>query len=122
MKILISYRVVFVIIFYFYKKSEDMKYCCLCNEELQELEKEFVNFLAVNQVIVDDWEKIKGEDNDKVDCLIEIFSDMVFDKVLEDVEYFEYKILYDLKVFCFGEEQVEMNGLKIEGEFFVDFI
>lgn len=99
-----------------------MKYCCLCNEELQELEKEFVNFLAVNQVIVDDWEKIKGEDNDKVDCLIEIFSDMVFDKVLEDVEYFEYKILYDLKVFCFGEEQVEMNGLKIEGEFFVDFI
>jgi hypothetical protein len=97
-----------------------MKYRRLRNEELQELEKEFINFLAANQVTADEWEKIKGEDSDKADRLIEIFSDMVFDKVLEDVEYLEHKTPHDLKAFRFGEEQAEMNGLKIEGESSVD--
>lgn len=97
-----------------------MKYRRLRNDELQELEKEFINFLAANQVTADDWEKIKAEGNDKTDRLIEIFSDTVFDRVLEDVEYLEHKTPHDLKAFHFGEEQVAMNGLKIEGESSVD--
>ena len=97
-----------------------MKYRRLRTDELQELEKEFINFLAANQVTASDWEKIKREENDKADRLIEIFSDTVFDKVLEDVEYLEHKTPHDLKAFHFSEAQVAMNGLKIEGESSVD--
>ncbi|MEQ8705459.1 MAG: DUF6495 family protein [Phaeodactylibacter sp.] len=97
-----------------------MKYRRLQSDELQELEKEFIKFLAANQVTAEDWKRIKGEENDKADRLIEIFSDMVFDRVLEDVEYLEHKTPHDLKAFRFGEAQAEMNGLKIEGDSQVD--
>ncbi|NRA49043.1 MAG: hypothetical protein HRU12_07900 [Phaeodactylibacter sp.] len=97
-----------------------MKYRRLRNDELQELEKEFINFLAANQVTADDWEKIKTAEPEKADGLIEIFSDMVFDRVLEDVEYLEHKTPHDLRAFRFGEEQAEMNGLKVEGNTALD--
>lgn len=97
-----------------------MKYRRLRSDELQELEQEFVKFLAANQVTADEWEQIKSEDNDKADRLIDIFSDMIFDRVLEDVEYLEHKAPDDLRAFHFDAEKATMNGLKIEGETDVD--
>ena len=61
-----------------------MKFRRLTNEELQELEKEFVQFLVSNTVTADDWEKIKEDNPERAEGLIEIFSDIVFEKVISD--------------------------------------
>ncbi len=98
-----------------------MKYRMLRKDELEELEKEFVSFLAANGVTSDEWEKVKAEDSDKAEKLIGIFSDIVFDKVLEGVEYLEYKTPKDIKAFHCQEDKMVMNGLMVEGKTTFDF-
>lgn len=97
-----------------------MKYRRLTEAELDEVEPQFIRFLASNQITADDWQKLKTESPDKVERLIEIFSDIVFDKVLEDVEFLEFKTPHDLKAFRFFEDKAVMNGMKVEGETEVD--
>jgi hypothetical protein len=93
-----------------------MKYRRLTTEELAELETEFIRFLVSNTVTGDDWEKIKKEDPKKAVGLIEIFSDIVFDKTISKIEYLEMKTPKDLKIFRCNKDDIELMGLKIEGE------
>lgn len=93
-----------------------MKYRRLTTEELAELETEFIRFLVSNTVTGDDWEKIKKEDPEKAEGLIEIFSDIVFDKTISKIEYLEMKTPKDLKIFRCNKDDIELMGLKIEGE------
>ncbi len=98
-----------------------MKYRRLTNEELAELETEFVRFLVSNTVTGDDWEKIKQDNPEKAEGLIEIFSDIVFDKTISKIEYLELKTPKDLKIFHCKKEEIELVGLKIDGESNLDF-
>ncbi len=98
-----------------------MKYRRLMNDELAELETEFVRFLVSNTVTGDDWEKIKKENPEKAEGLIEIFSDIVFDKTISNIEYLEMKTPKDLKIFRCNKENIELMGMKVEGESDLDF-
>ncbi len=98
-----------------------MKYRRLTQEELQELQSEFVTFLASNQITAEDWEKIKQNNPERVESLIGLFSDIVFDKILKQVEYLELKAAKDMRLFQFLEDKIEMVGLRIEGESNLDF-
>lgn len=98
-----------------------MKYRRLTNDELAELETEFVRFLVSNTVTGDDWEKIKKDDPEKAEGLIEIFSDIVFEKTISNIEYLEMKTPKDLKIFRCNKENIELIGLKVEGESNLDF-
>ena len=98
-----------------------MKYRRLSNDELAELETEFVRFLVSNTVTGDDWEKIKKENPERAEGLIEIFSDIVFDKTISKVEYLEMKTPKDMKIFRCNKEDIELMGLKVEGESDLDF-
>lgn len=90
------------------------KYRLLTQEELKPLEEDFVKFLSANTVAADDWEKIKKEDPKKAEGLIEIFSDIVWDKALEKIKCLEARTEKDMKVFSFqDEESMEMIHLKI---------
>ncbi len=98
-----------------------MKYRRLTKEELAELEQEFVRFLAANSVTADDWQKLKEEKPEKAEGLIDIFSDIVFERTLSEAEYLEFKTPKDLKTFHFKKEKVTLNGLKVEGPSNLDF-
>jgi len=98
-----------------------MKYRRLAKEELAELEQEFVRFLAANSVTADDWQKLKAAEPEKAEGLIDIFSDIVFEKTLSGAEYLEFKTPKDLKTFHFKKEKVTLNGLKVEGPSNLDF-
>ena len=98
-----------------------MKYRRLSNDELKELEPEFVKFLASNHVTADDWVKMKEDNPKKVEGLIEVFSDIVFDKILKKVDYLEFKTPNDLKIFHCQPEKIVMMGLFIEGKSDLDF-
>lgn len=98
-----------------------MKFRRLNAEELKELETEFIRFLASNTVTGDDWEKLKKENPQNANKLIELFSDIVFEKILKDVQYLEFKSPSDLKTFHCGTDKIKLLGLRIEGESTIDF-
>lgn len=97
-----------------------MKYRRLSDVELQELEKEFVNFLVANTITADDWLKLKEIDSEKAEVLIELFSDVVLDKVLRKVQFVEHRGERDLIVFHCGKEEIELFGLTVSEELEVD--
>ena len=97
-----------------------MRYRRLTNEELAELEKEFVNFLVVNTVTADDWEKLKLNDPMKAEGYIEDFSDLVLDKVLSNITHLEHRSEKDLMVFKCTDDKLHMIGLTVADDLVVD--
>lgn len=97
-----------------------MKFRRLTITELKELEGDFVQFLAANTVTGPDWERLKEDKPDKAEELLNMFSDIVFDKIIKGVVYMEYKIKEDIKTFHCLPDKIVMNGLRIEGETSVD--
>jgi len=98
-----------------------MKYRRLRQEELEEMESEFIHFLSANSVTADEWKKLKAEEPEKVERLIDMFSDIVFDKVLEKVEYLELKTPKDFRTFHCQDDKIEMLGLLVDGKTEFDF-
>src|SRR5680860_1621178 len=98
-----------------------MKYRMLTTEELEELEPEFVTFLAANGIPADNWVRIKEKEPENRDKLITIFSDVVFDKILSNVHYLEHREPYIIRIFRFSDKKVVMNGIRVEGNSAIDF-
>ncbi|OFY87258.1 MAG: hypothetical protein A3F72_17315 [Bacteroidetes bacterium RIFCSPLOWO2_12_FULL_35_15] len=90
-----------------------MKYKRLRPEELQALEKEFVNFLASAQITAQDWEKMKEQELEKANELIEVFSDLVYDKVLRKIKFLEFRDAKTLNIFNCTEEKIKLLGLRV---------
>jgi hypothetical protein len=90
-----------------------MKYKRLSAEELSHLEKEFVSFLAHAQITAHDWEKMKREENNKANELIDVFSDVVYDKVLKKIKFLEYRDSKTLNIFKFSDTIIELAGIRV---------
>jgi len=97
-----------------------MKYRKLLLEELATVKEEFVKFLAVNSVVANDWEKLKLENSQRVEELIELFSDLFWEKSLSNIKCVEFRSPDQLMVFHFGEKQAEMLELRVPAEAGVD--
>jgi hypothetical protein len=69
-----------------------MRFRCLTNEELKELDAELIQFLILNQVYKEDWAIMNQEDPLKAKQLIELFSDVVLDKVYNKVSFLERQV------------------------------
>ena len=98
-----------------------MKYRRLYPDELAELEKQFIRFLAAQSIQGSDWEQLKRKAPEKAEQLIEQFSEVVFEKVLSDVQYLERKTPKDLKLFKCDADTIYMVGLLVEGDVDFDF-
>ncbi len=64
-----------------------MKYVRLSAEELQELEKEFIDFLVVNGITATDWVAIKENEPLNADEIINQFSDVVWESIMRSTKY-----------------------------------
>ena len=98
-----------------------MKYRRLRREELEELEPQFIRFLAAQSIPADDWAKIKVTDEVKSNRLIDQFSEMVFDDVIRRTKFAEQRTKKQLLTFRCGEEKLELRGIVIEGDTSLDF-
>lgn len=90
-----------------------MKFKRLPDTELKKLEKDFVQFLVSNTITADDWEKLKTSDKTKVEELIDLFSDIVYQKVMEKIEYLEFRSVSDIKSFKCGKEEIELIMIQV---------
>ncbi len=88
--------------------SIDPKYRQLSSEELQLLEKDFIDFLVVNGITADDWIGIKKEDTDKAHKLLMLFSDVVFEKMMRKTEYLVKRMGNVLMCFHYGEKEATL--------------
>lgn len=84
-----------------------MKYRSLTDEELKELETEFKHFLITNNVYTEEWEELNKKNDKRVQELVEMFSDIVLEKALKNIQYLEHITTNDIKAFgCFENEMV----------------
>ncbi len=97
-----------------------MKYRRLTQEELENFEDEFVQFLSANTITANDWQKLKQKTPEKAEDLIDMFSDIVMEKSLEKVQYLEHRSRNDVKFFECGEEKMILFGLRLDHEIPVD--
>ncbi len=98
-----------------------MKYRRLTPDELSELETEFIQFLAANTITGQDWEKLKEEIRDQAEELIDLFSDIVFERVLAQINFLEISTPKDIRTFSCEPQVIRMNGIRIAGETNIDF-
>ena len=66
-----------------------MKYTRLTKEQLEELNQEFINFLATQSITAEEWKDIKEQKPEVAEEELDIFSDLVWEGVLSKVEYLE---------------------------------
>jgi hypothetical protein len=62
-------------------------YRCLSDQELSLLEEEFKAFLILNNVLADDWLIINKDNPVKAQELVELFSHLVFEKIVSNSKY-----------------------------------
>lgn len=91
-----------------------MKYKRLTTDELKALEPEFVHFLASAQITGSDWDKMKKNELEKANELIDVFSDVVYDKVLRKIKYLEYRDAKNLNLFYCAEDKIGLVGIRVK--------
>ena len=97
------------------------KYRALNLEELQSLEKEFVDFLVINGITADEWVKLKAEQPEEATRMTELFSDVVFEGILRKVNFLDYHSQYEVRTFQCLPEKMVLVGLKATPAEGVDF-
>ena len=66
-----------------------MKYSRLTKEQLEELHPEFINFLATQSITGDEWTQLKKNQPEVAEQEIDVFSDLIWEGVLNKVSYLE---------------------------------
>lgn len=90
------------------------KYRLLTTQELEGLEKDFVDYLVVNGITAEDWEKMKKTDPDAAHRIVDLFSDVVFEKILRGVTYLEKHEKNAIRSFYCGSEEIELISMELE--------
>ena len=88
------------------------KYRPLSSQELQEFEKEFIEFLSANTVTADDWVTLKAENPEKAEQLIDLFSDVIMESVLQKIQFLELRSKNELMAFQCLEDKILLAGMR----------
>ena len=97
------------------------KYRSLTLDELQSMEKEFVDFLVLNGIPGDDWVKLKNSDPERAAGICEAFSDVVFTKILKNCRYIErHAPKQVVSIFC-DSHKMFLMGLDAPEDMNIDF-
>ena len=93
-----------------------MKYRRLSKEQFEELHKEFINFLATQSITVSEWKRLKDNKPEVAEAELDVFSDLVWEGVLENVTFLENIAPKHMYLFCVKEKSIALIGLKVSKE------
>ncbi len=93
-----------------------MKYQRLTKEQLEELHTEFINFLATQSITAEEWNEIKTNKPEVAEEEIDVFSDLVWEKVLNNAQYLEHFSKDQIHLFELKEDQMNLIAIKINNE------
>ena len=97
------------------------KYRLLTDEELEHLEKEFIDFLVLNGITAEDWVKIKEENISDAAKIIESFSDAIMEGALRKTQYLEKVDKHRIASIHFQENQMVMAAMEAPMGSIADF-
>lgn len=98
-----------------------MKYTRLTKEQLEELNQEFSNFLASQQIDKKEWDIIKANSPEVAEQELDVFSDLIWEGVLTNAKYLEH--FAKNFIFLFECTEVYMSTIIIKSlEPTVDFL
>ena len=91
-----------------------MKYTRLTKEQFEELNQEFINFLATQSITAKEWKDIKEQKPEVAEEELDIFSDLVWEGVLSKVAYLENIAPQHMYLFKVDALQLRLIGVKIK--------
>ena len=91
-----------------------MKYRQLTKEQFEELHEEFATFLAAQQIDVKEWDAIKANKPQIAEDEMNIFSDLVWDRVLSKAECLEHVSPSSLNLFRCDAEEIHRIVVTVE--------
>lgn len=93
-----------------------MKYSRLTKEQLEEMHNEFITFLSTQGIDAKEWEEIKKNKPEVAEEELDVFSDLVWEKVLSNVRYLEHFSPQQIFLFKIEEFQIRLIGVKLDNE------
>ena len=96
------------------KYYRQMKYARLTKEQFEELHKEFINFLATQSITAQEWTELKSTKPEVVEQELDIFSDLVWEGVLNKVKFLEHISPQQLMLFRISQTHIDLIAIKIE--------
>jgi hypothetical protein len=91
-----------------------MKYQQLTKEQLEEFHEEFAVFLASQQITQEEWEEIKINKPEVALEELNLFSDIVWQKVLDNVYYLEHFSQKTLNLFKCLDDHIQRIVVEID--------
>lgn len=93
-----------------------MKYARLTKEQFEELHQEFINFLATQSITAEEWKELRATKPEVVEQELDVFSDLVWEGVLNKVKYLEHISPRQLMLFHISETHMDLVGIKIDND------
>ncbi|WP_034895057.1 MULTISPECIES: DUF6495 family protein [unclassified Gillisia] len=93
-----------------------MKYTRLTKEQLEEMHQEFINFLATQSITAKEWGDIKTNKPEVAEEELDLFSDLVWEGVLDKVEFLEHFSPQQIYLFNITEVEMDLIAIKVENE------
>ncbi len=93
-----------------------MKYTRLTKEQLEELQQEFINFLASQSITAGEWEEIKAHKPEVAEEELDVFSDLIWEGVLDKVTNLEHFSPNQMFLFHITQAEIHLIGVKINNE------
>ena len=93
-----------------------MKYSRLSKDQFVELHKEFIDFLSSNSITFEDWTILKQNNDGKAEGILDLFSDIVWAKVLDKTRFLENISKNHIYLFSFGNSQMNFIAIYTENK------
>ncbi len=93
-----------------------MKYARLTKEQFEEMQEEFINFLATQSITAEEWEDIKTNKPKVAEQELDVFSDLIWEGVLNKVEYLEHFSSNQIYLFQISEATINLIAVKVENQ------
>jgi len=90
-----------------------MKYIRLTKQQLEELHPEFINFLATQSITAAEWANIKETKPSVAEEELDVFSDLVWEGVLNKVTYLENISDQQMHLFHLTPKEMKLISVKV---------
>lgn len=90
-----------------------MKYTRLTKEQLEVLQQEFINFLATQSITAQEWNMIKSKKPEVAEQELDLFSDLIWEGVLNKVAYLENVSAQHMHLFNCREKEIKLISVKV---------
>ncbi|MFT4801607.1 MAG: cag pathogenicity island protein 24 [Flavobacteriaceae bacterium] len=89
-----------------------IKYSRLTKEQFEEMQEEFINFLAAQSITGKEWDEIKRVKPEVAEEELDIFSDLIWEGVLNNASYLENISAQQLFLFKVEESFMKLIVIK----------